>query len=61
MWLFLAILLVLGVVGLVVGKAASSNPPSGEWECPHGYDDFSCQPCCPLYEHCWGEKKHMDD
>ena len=56
MWLFLAILLVLGVVGLVVGKAASSNPPSGEWECPHGYDDFGCQPSCPLYEHCWGKK-----
>ena len=25
--------------------------------CPHGYDDFGCQPCCPLYEHCWGEQE----
>ena len=25
--------------------------------CPHGYEYFGCQPDCPLYEHCWGEKR----
>ncbi|MBR6655631.1 MAG: hypothetical protein IKL20_03385 [Alistipes sp.] len=50
MWLF--ILLICVLVGVVMGVAAS-NSSNADLSCMFGYDDFGCQPHCPLYDHCW--------
>ncbi|MBR2859900.1 MAG: hypothetical protein IKB90_07475 [Alistipes sp.] len=54
---FIFLIIVLGIVGWAVGKAASNSGQHQEWRCPHGYDSFGCQPHCPLYEHCWGKRE----
>ena len=43
-------------IGIIVYLTANSAD-SAEWHCPHGYDDFGCQPSCPLHEHCWGKEE----
>ena len=50
--LLVAVCLVL--LGRLIALVAHGNKGSEE-ACPHGYDDFGCQPSCPLYRHCWGE------
>ena len=45
----------LMVVLLKTGIIKSDS--KSESFCPHGYEDFGCQPCCPLYEHCWGKRE----
>ena len=52
------LLLIVCVVAITVfiATCTTSREP-GDWSCPHGYDDFGCQPECPLYEHCWGKRE----
>ncbi|MBQ2027568.1 MAG: hypothetical protein II214_06690 [Alistipes sp.] len=40
------------LVGVVIWLVLRNSTPTEEF-CPHGYDDFACQPSCPLYENCW--------
>ena len=54
---FLFFIIVLGIVGWAVGRAASNNNNSSsrqgrEWRCPHGYDEYACNTWCPLHHHC---------
>ena len=52
------LLLIVCVVAIAVFIATcTTSRESGDWSCPHGYDDFGCQPECPLYEHCWGKRE----
>ena len=55
MGLFISIIII--VLGVAVLIASKSNGYNDWWSCPHGYDDFGCQPECPLYEHCWGKRE----
>jgi hypothetical protein len=48
------IVVCLVLLGCVIALVAKDYEGS-EWACPHGYDDFGCQPSCPLHRHCWGE------
>lgn len=59
MGVFISFIIVLGIVGWAVGKAASnsnnsSSSQSREWQCPHGYDEYACNTGCPLHHHCAG-------
>ena len=52
------IFLIICVVAIAVFIVkCTTSRESGDWACPHGYDDFGCQPACPLYEHCWGKRE----
>ena len=48
------ILLATAIAVVVMLWATRRRGIVEEW-CPHGYDDFGCQPSCPLYRDCWGE------
>ncbi len=54
MW-FLAILFI-GAIIAAVAKSGSGDSLDDHFVCPHGYDDFGCQPECPLYAECWGNQ-----
>ena len=61
---FIFLIIVLGIVGWAVGRAANnSNNSAGEWRCPHGYDEYACNTACPLHHHCAGsgEEDEMYD
>ena len=45
------------IVGVIIWLLLRNNTTSEDF-CPHGYESFGCQPCCPLYEHCWGKREN---
>ena len=56
MAIILLVVVCLVLLGCVTALVAKVNKGSEE-ACPHGYDDFGCQPSCPLYRDCWCEEK----
>ena len=45
------------IYGITSSLFSGGHNDCSDWRCPHGYDDFGCQPACPLYEHCWGPRE----
>ena len=54
----IAAIIVVSIFGWVIYKLISGG--SNTKECPYGYQDYGCQPICPLYEHCWGSRQDSD-
>lgn len=50
------ILFILGILIFLIVKSLVGGDANSDFYCPHGYESFGCQPCCPLYEHCWGKR-----
>ena len=48
------------IIYLIQRSGKNSKSYNGQrWRCAHGYT--ACVPNCPLYKHCWGDKKDKDE